>query len=125
MINKNLIFNDKEKFEDWFEKTVGVKPVESEDGVYTTVLAFVAKNAWQAALASKDEIEPDLSILITDLGLAVHSVNCLKSENINCLGDLIQCRELDLLKFPNFGPKALNDVKNVLALKGLTLKLNY
>ena len=124
-MSENLIFNDKEKFEVWFEKTVGVKPVESEDGVYTTVLAFVAKNAWQAALASKDEIEPDLSILITDLGLTVRSVNCLKSENINCLGDLIQCRERDLLKFPNFGRKALNDVKDVLALKGLTLKLNY
>ena len=42
-------------------------------------------------------------------------------ENINYIGDLIQRSENELLKTPNLGRKSLNEIKEVLASRGLTL----
>ena len=47
--------------------------------------------------------------------------NCLKAENIYYIGDLIQRTENELLKTPNLGRKSLNEIKEVLASRGLTL----
>ena len=47
--------------------------------------------------------------------------NCLKAENIYYIGDLIQRTENELLKTPNLGRKSLNEIKEVLAARGLTL----
>src|SRR2546430_17228441 len=43
------------------------------------------------------------------------------AENIYYIGDLIQRTENELLKTPNLGRKSLNEIKEVLASKGLTL----
>jgi DNA-directed RNA polymerase subunit alpha len=51
----------------------------------------------------------------------VRSANCLKAENIYYIGDLIQRSETELLKTPNLGRKSLNEIKEVLASRGLTL----
>ncbi len=56
-----------------------------------------------------------------DLELTVRSANCLKAENIYYIGDLIQRTETELLKTPNLGRKSLNEIKEVLASRGLTL----
>jgi DNA-directed RNA polymerase subunit alpha len=53
--------------------------------------------------------------------LTVRSANCLKAENIYYIGDLIQRTETELLKTPNLGRKSLNEIKEVLASRGLTL----
>ncbi len=58
---------------------------------------------------------------IDDLELTVRSANCLKAENIYYIGDLIQRTETELLKTPNLGRKSLNEIKEVLASRGLTL----
>ena len=62
-----------------------------------------------------------LSTPIDSLDLTVRSVNCLKSESIYYLGELIQCTELDLLKTRNLGKKSLREIKNFLASIGLSL----
>ena len=59
--------------------------------------------------------------LFDDLELTVRSANCLKAENIYYIGDLIQRTETELLKTPNLGRKSLNEIKEVLASRGLTL----
>ena len=51
----------------------------------------------------------------------MRSTNCLKAESIFLIGDLIQRSEFDLLKTPNLGKKSLNEIKDVLASKGLSL----
>ena len=53
--------------------------------------------------------------------MTVRSANCLKAENIYYIGDLIQRSETELLKTPNLGRKSLNEIKEVLASRGLTL----
>jgi DNA-directed RNA polymerase subunit alpha len=67
------------------------------------------------------QIDPILLRPVDDLELTVRSANCLKAENIYYIGDLIQRTETELLKTPNLGRKSLNEIKEVLAARGLTL----
>jgi len=67
------------------------------------------------------QIDPRLLRPVDDLELTVRSANCLKAENIYYIGDLIQRTENELLKTPNLGRKSLNEIKEVLASRGLSL----
>ena len=74
-----------------------------------------------AVEAKTPQIDPILMRPVDDLELTVRSANCLKAENIYYIGDLIQRTETELLKTPNLGRKSLNEIKDVLASRGLTL----
>jgi DNA-directed RNA polymerase subunit alpha len=67
------------------------------------------------------QVDPILTRPVDELELTVRSANCLKAENIYYIGDLIQRTETELLKTPNLGRKSLNEIKDVLAARGLTL----
>ena len=81
-------------------------------------LAAFDQPAQRSGSASFD---PILLRPVDDLELTVRSANCLKAENIYYIGDLIQRTENELLKTPNLGRKSLNEIKEVLASRGLTL----
>jgi DNA-directed RNA polymerase subunit alpha len=74
-----------------------------------------------APTASNQSFDPILLRPVDELELTVRSANCLKAENIYYIGDLIQRTENELLKTPNLGRKSLNEIKEVLASRGLTL----
>jgi DNA-directed RNA polymerase subunit alpha len=67
------------------------------------------------------QFDPILLRPVDELELTVRSANCLKAENIYYIGDLIQRTETELLKTPNLGRKSLNEIKEILASRGLTL----
>ncbi len=69
----------------------------------------------------EEEVNADLLKSIDVLGLTVRSMNCLKTENVNYIGDLVQKTELELLKTPNLGKKSLNEIKDILISKGFSL----
>ncbi len=71
--------------------------------------------------SQEPEIDPILLRPVDDLELTVRSANCLKTENIHYIGDLIQRTEVELLKTPNLGKKSLTEIKDVLASRGLSL----
>jgi DNA-directed RNA polymerase subunit alpha len=73
------------------------------------------------AARSSQQFDPILLRPVDELELTVRSANCLKAENIYYIGDLIQRTENELLKTPNLGRKSLNEIKEVLASRGLTL----
>ena len=62
-----------------------------------------------------------LEIPVTDFELSVRSRNCLKSMNLNTLGDLLKVTEHDLLGYKNFGETSLREIRAILTQKGLTL----
>lgn len=67
------------------------------------------------------QIDPILLRPVDELELTVRSANCLKAENINYIGDLVQRTEVELLRTPNLGKKSLTEIKEVLAVHGLAL----
>ncbi len=81
----------------------------------------VAEQAPEEVEAEEEKFDPVLLRPVDDLELTVRSANCLKAENIFYIGDLIQRTEVELLKAPNLGKKSLTEIKDVLALKGLSL----
>jgi len=88
--------------------------------------AFVNLDAIAEQEAKKDQndFDPILLRSIEELELTVRSTNCLKAESIFLIGDLIHRSEFDLLKTPNLGKKSLNEIKDVLASKDLSLGMN-
>jgi len=69
--------------------------------------------------AEKQRIANLLKTSIEDLNLSVRAYNCLKSANINTIGELVQRDEQDLLKFRNFGKKSLAELVEVIEDKNL------
>ena len=111
--------------------------IAAEDAVRASTKILVEQLAVFAQLDSGDEpyaatgggtaragttaFDPILLRPVDELELTVRSANCLKAENIYYIGDLIQRTENELLKTPNLGRKSLNEIKEVLASRGLTL----
>jgi DNA-directed RNA polymerase subunit alpha len=75
----------------------------------------------EEAIVEEEAFDPVLLRPVDDLELTVRSANCLKAENIFYIGDLIQRTEVELLKTPNLGKKSLTEIKDILAIKGLSL----
>ncbi len=74
------------------------------------------------ALVSEEE-EAVYSRKIDELELSIRSLNCLRRDKIETIGDLLKRTEEDLMKIKNFGPKSLEEVKQKLMEKfGLTLR---
>ena len=69
--------------------------------------------------AEKQRIANLLRTSIEDLNLSVRAYNCLKSANINTIGELVSRDEQDLLKFRNFGKKSLSELVEVIEEKNL------
>jgi len=72
-----------------------------------------------------DEAEPGIEDILAQpidhLDLSVRSMNCLKSDDIFRVGDLVLRGEQEMLRTPNFGRKSLNEIKEVLENMGLGL----
>ncbi|MBC8227771.1 MAG: DNA-directed RNA polymerase subunit alpha [Gammaproteobacteria bacterium] len=87
---------------------------------------FVDLTRVQEQQKVEDEITIDPIMLrpVDELELTVRSANCLKAENANYIGDLVQKTELELLRTPNLGKKSLNEIKETLSSHGLSLGMD-
>jgi DNA-directed RNA polymerase subunit alpha len=87
---------------------------------------FVDLTRVQEQQTVEDEITIDPIMLrpVDELELTVRSANCLKAENANYIGDLVQKTELELLRTPNLGKKSLNEIKEILSSHGLSLGMD-
>ena len=62
-----------------------------------------------------------LKTKLSDQDLSVRALNCLKSAEVETVGDLVRFNRNDLLKFRNFGKKSLSELDDLLA----TLNLHF
>jgi len=66
-------------------------------------------------------IEGKLNMTLAEMNLSVRAKNCLESENISCIRDLVCRSEDELLDVRNFGETTLNEVREKLDEFGLRL----
>ena len=67
------------------------------------------------------ELERKLNMSLAELELSVRATNCLESEQITTVRDLVMRTEDELLEVRNFGETTLKEVKGKLTERGLTL----
>jgi DNA-directed RNA polymerase subunit alpha len=58
---------------------------------------------------------------IAELRLSVRSANCLRSNKIVTIGDLVQKSETDLRRLPDFEHKSPHEIKEALTQRRLRL----
>lgn len=56
---------------------------------------------------------------VEELELSVRSSNCLRTAEIQTIGDLVRKTESEMLKFRNFGRKSLKEISDILTSMGL------
>lgn len=59
---------------------------------------------------------------VETLNLSVRSFNCLKRAGISKVSELLDLTEDEIMKMRNFGKKSLDEIKQVLAERGLSLR---
>ena len=125
--NVSALDDNSEKLEIYMRTKGTIKPeVAIELAMtyfYEQISIFVDLKAplGRKSIQDAPEIDPLLLRPVEDLELTVRSANCLKAQNIRYLGDLVQFPESDLMHIPNLGRKSLNEIKAVLAERGLSL----
>ena len=62
---------------------------------------------------------------VNSLGLSFRTENCLKSEGIYRVRDLVEKTENDLLRITSFGRKSLNEIKDILGMSNFNLKKEW
>jgi len=61
---------------------------------------------------------------LADMDLSVRALNCLKSAEVETLGELVVYTKTDLLKFRNFGKKSLTELDELLANLNLSFGMD-
>ncbi len=92
---------------------------------YIAIFLGPAEEAAAPVEAVREEEEVRSKVLdtaIEDVEFSVRTFNCLKKENINTLGELIQRTESELLNIRNFGKRSLEEVLERLAQYDLRLR---
>ena len=65
-----------------------------------------------------------LKTKLSEMDLSVRALNCLKSAEVDTLGELVAYNKTDLLKFRNFGRKSLNELDELLASLNLSFGMD-
>jgi DNA-directed RNA polymerase subunit alpha len=88
---------------------------------YSELGARVHTAARSTSGGTDPNLEAKLNMSLADLKLSVRASNCLESENINTVRDLVRRNEDQLLEVRNFGETTLQEVREKLAELGLRL----
>lgn len=65
-----------------------------------------------------------LKTKLIDMDLSVRALNCLKSAEVETLGELVVFNKTDLLKFRNFGKKSLTELEELLQSLNLSFGMD-
>lgn len=100
--------------------------------IYHFMLFSDEKISLEAAPADNNEVFDEevlhmrqlLKTKLVDMNLSVRALNCLKSAEVETLGELVVFNKTDLLKFRNFGKKSLTELDDFLASHNLSFGMD-
>ncbi len=125
LLNLGLLYEDMDRYEEavsCFRRVLRANPNHDRAKLYLKD----AQSALTMYYDEEQERQTDrrnkvLEIPVTDFELSVRARNCLERMNVRTLGDLTRITEQELLSYKNFGETSLNEVKQMMASKGLRL----
>jgi DNA-directed RNA polymerase subunit alpha len=125
LMNLGILYEDNNQFDKavtCFQRVMNVRPQDERARLFYRD-AMAAKSMFYDEDAERtfDKFAQVLEIPVTDFELSVRSRNCLKKMNIKTLGDLTRVSEAQLLSSKNFGETSLQEIKEMMASKGLRL----
>ena len=125
LINLGTLYEDAGRYEDaarCFERVLKWNPNHERAKLFVRDVEASLTMYYDEDLERKqDRQNKVLEIPVTDFELSVRSRNCLDKMGVRNLGDLTRITEQDLLSFKNFGETSLNEIKSMMASKGLRL----
>ena len=103
-----------------FKAPISIEDIQKElssekDALFTKLIIFESLLTVMRGIFFKDN-----DVSIDYLELTVRSQNCLRSENIDTIGKLIQCCEMEISEIPTLGRKSLAEIKDALLKYGET-----
>ncbi len=104
------------------ESAVELAAAMLRDDLTAIFLGDAEESGVEEVTPTADMSAPEDSMLIDDLDLGVRSLNCLKREGVETVGDLLARSEQDLMCIPNFGRKSLDEVRERLEKNNLKLR---
>jgi DNA-directed RNA polymerase subunit alpha len=125
MINLGVLYEDNDQYDkavDCYKKVLAADPNNEQARLFLRDAEASMTMYYNPEQEIKDSrFHQVLEIPVTDFELSVRSRNCLKKMNVKTLGDLTRVSEQQLLTSKNFGETSLNEIKEILASKGLRL----
>ncbi|MGQ0552096.1 MAG: DNA-directed RNA polymerase subunit alpha C-terminal domain-containing protein [Planctomycetota bacterium] len=128
LMNLGVAYEDREEYDAaarCFRAVLQADPTNARARRYLADAEASRRQFYDETRERKADIQSAvLRIPVTDFELSVRARNCLQRMNIHTLGDLICRTEAELLSFKNFGETSLQEVKDILVLKGLRLGMS-
>jgi DNA-directed RNA polymerase subunit alpha len=123
LMNLAVLYEDNNLYDDsrrCLEAVLRTNPNHPRANLYLKDVAS-ARSMYHDDAGGDAEKNAAMEVPITDFELSVRSRNALKKMNVRTLGDLLRVTEQELLSFKNFGETSLNEIKSLLAARGLRL----
>jgi DNA-directed RNA polymerase subunit alpha len=125
LLNLGVLLEDHDRFteaEALYRRVLTGDPMNERARLYLKdVLAAQTQFFDEDSERKEDRRNQILRTPISEFELSVRSRNCLAKMEIKTLGDLITKTEAELLAYKNFGETSLQEIKDILAQKGLRL----
>ena len=125
LINLGVLYEDEREFEkaiECYRRVLRLEPNHQRARLYLkdayASLDMVFDEDRERELERRAKL---LSVPVDDFEFSVRVRNCLQRMNIRTLGDLVHMTEEELLHSKNFGETSLQEIKEVLAARGLHL----
>ncbi|MBI4834534.1 MAG: tetratricopeptide repeat protein [Planctomycetes bacterium] len=124
LINLGIMYEDKSEFDkaiSCYESVLEYSPVHPKASLYLKDAKAAQNMYYNDELKRREQhLKNIMSIPITDFPMSIRSRACLEDLGIKILGDLAVKTEDELLKCDNFGMTSLNELREIMARKGLT-----
>ncbi len=94
--------------------------------IHFDLFAALDKKEEKPEVVSEKEKEKkkNLRLPVGELELTIRSASCLKAADIKTIGELAEKTEAEMLQYPNFGKKSLEEIKKILTEMGLCLGMD-